>query len=84
MQTFVPSKDSRWLPQGHKRFSAIRPTFSLFWGPKRGQPLSTQRLSHLVVEAITHAYKSSGCPLPSGVRSWALECYIVTYIKHLS
>ncbi len=42
--------------------------FLCFGGLKRGQPPQRRRLSHWVVEAITHAYKSSGCPLPSGVR----------------
>lgn len=42
--------------------------FLCFGRQRKGQPLSKQRLSHWVVEVITHAYKSSDCPLPSGVR----------------
>ena len=37
-------------------------------GPNRGRALSNQRLSHWVVNAITHAYGASGRPPPSGVR----------------
>ncbi len=69
MQTFVPSKGSPWLSQGHKRFLAIRPTFSLFWGAeKRSAPLKAKIVALGSSKAITHAYKSSGCPLPLGVR----------------
>lgn len=42
--------------------------FLCYGGPKRGQPLSKQRLSHWVVEVITHAYTSNKCPVPLGVR----------------
>ena len=37
-------------------------------GPRRGCALSKQRLSHWVMDVITHAYKGGGHPLPSGVR----------------
>ncbi|KAK0139820.1 hypothetical protein N1851_023263 [Merluccius polli] len=37
-------------------------------GPNRGRALTKQRLSHWVVDTITHAYRASGRPPPSGVR----------------
>ena len=42
--------------------------FLCYGGPRRGCALSKQRLSHWVVDVITHAYKGGGHPLPSGVR----------------
>ncbi|XP_041802371.1 uncharacterized protein LOC121613147, partial [Chelmon rostratus] len=42
--------------------------FVCFGGPKKGFPLSKQRLAHSIVEAICQAYKAGGHPLPSGVR----------------
>ena len=55
--------------------------FVCFANPVRGKPLSKQRLSHWIVEAISIAYKSKGLALPAGVQahstrgmatSWAL------------
>ena len=37
-------------------------------GTRKGRALSKQRLSHWVVDTITHAYGASGRPPPSGVR----------------
>ncbi|KAK0155322.1 hypothetical protein N1851_002331 [Merluccius polli] len=51
--------------------AGIRQSEQLFvchGGPNRGCALSKQRLSHWVVDAITHAYGASGRPPPSGVR----------------
>ncbi|KAK0147606.1 hypothetical protein N1851_012909 [Merluccius polli] len=51
--------------------AGIRQSEQLFvchGGPNRGCALSKQRLSHWVVNAITHAYGASGRPPPSGVR----------------
>ncbi len=42
--------------------------FLCYGGPRKGCALSKQRLSHWVVDVITHAYKRSGRPVPSGVR----------------
>lgn len=55
--------------------------FVCFANPVRGKPLSKQRLSRWIVEAISIAYRSKGLQLPVGVRahstrgmatSWAL------------
>ena len=37
-------------------------------GPTKGGALSKQRLSHWVVDTISHAYQASNRPVPSGVR----------------
>lgn len=42
--------------------------FVCFAGPRKGQALSKQRLSHWVVGAIKQAYSGRGQPLPVGVR----------------
>lgn len=66
------------------RTAAFRKSEQLFvsWAqPHRGKPLSKQRLSHWLVEAIEAAYNSSGVQPPAGLRahstrgmatSWAL------------
>lgn len=66
------------------RTAAFRKSEQLFvsWAqPHRGKPLSKQRLSHWMVEAIVAAYNSSGLQAPAGLRahstrgmatSWAL------------
>lgn len=51
--------------------SAVRKSDSLFVcfaGPRMGQALSKQRLSHWVVGVIAKAYALCGRPLPAGVR----------------
>ncbi|KAK0156350.1 hypothetical protein N1851_000347 [Merluccius polli] len=51
--------------------ASIRQSEQLFVchdGPNWGCALSKQRLSHWVIDAITHAYGASGRPPPSGVR----------------
>ncbi len=63
-----PVRALRCYLRATKDFRQSDQLFLCFGGLKRGQPLSKQRLSHWVVEAITHSYKSSGCPLPLGVR----------------
>ena len=37
-------------------------------GPNKGCALSKQRLSHWIVDAISHAYEASDSPMPSGTR----------------
>ena len=51
--------------------TGIRQSEQLFvchGGPNRGCALTKQRLSHWIVETITHAYGASGRPPPSRVR----------------
>ena len=51
--------------------AGIRQSEQLFvchGGPNRGRALTKQRLSHWIVETITHAYGASGRPPPSRVR----------------
>lgn len=38
-------------------------------GPRRGLALSKQRLSKWIVEAILHAYRHSGSPIPEAIRA---------------
>jgi hypothetical protein len=66
------------------RTSSFRKSDQLFisWGPPHsGNPISKQRLSHWLVEAISLAYESKGVQPPEGIRahstrgmaaSWAL------------
>ena len=66
------------------RTSAFRKSDQLFvsWAPPhRGSPISKQRLSHWLVDAITMAYEAKGVQPPEGIRahstrglatSWAL------------
>lgn len=42
-------------------------------GPRRGQALSAQRLSHWVVEVINHAYVPQGLSLPVEVRCHSIQ-----------
>ena len=42
--------------------------FLCYGGPNRGRAISKQRLSHWIVDVITHAYQTSNRPLPPGVR----------------
>lgn len=42
--------------------------FLCYGGPRRGCAVSKQRLSHWLVDVISHAYEASGHLLPSGVR----------------
>ena len=42
--------------------------FVCYGGPRLGCALSKQRLSHWVVDAIVHAYRAAGSPLPAPVR----------------
>ncbi|KAK7896412.1 hypothetical protein WMY93_021737 [Mugilogobius chulae] len=52
--------------------ASFRGTEQLFvsWAPPhRGKPLTKQRLSHWIVEAITVAYESSGLHPPAGLRA---------------
>ncbi len=51
-----PVRALRGYLRATKDFRQSDQLFLCFGGPKRGQPLSKQRLSHWVVEAITHAY----------------------------
>ena len=43
--------------------------FVCYGGPNKGYALSKQRLSHWIVDAISHAYGVSGNSMPPGVRA---------------
>ena len=43
--------------------------FICYGAARQGLPLSKQRLSHWLVEVISHAYRAQGTPVPSGTRA---------------
>lgn len=58
-----------------KRTAAFRRTDQRFvsWAsPRKDKPLSSQRLSHWIVEAITLTYKCKGARLTQGVRAHSI------------
>ena len=64
VQTAVSCASSESVRSCDRRHQMVGPALPLLWGCA----LSKQRLSHWVVDVITHAYKGGGHPLPSGVR----------------
>ncbi len=75
MQTLVPGKGSPWLPQGHRRFSAIRPTFSLLWGTEK----SSAPLKAEIVTLGSGGYHKE----TNVISAHSIDCSINIFIKYI-
>ncbi len=68
-QVLCPVRALRVYIDRTAQFRQSEQLFVCFGGSTKGQPVSKQRLSHWVVEAIALAYSSQGMECPIGVRA---------------
>lgn len=68
-QVLCPVRGLRLYVNRTAAFRQSEQLFVCFGGSPRGQPVSKQRLSHWVVDAIALAYSSRGMECPIGVRA---------------
>ena len=67
-ELICPVRALRHYIQATAGFRRSDSLFVCYGGHRRGQALSTQRLSRWIVETIVEAYRSKGLPLPLNIR----------------
>ena len=68
MELLCPVRALRAYVRATKRIRRSEQLFLCYGGPNKGCALSKQRLSHWIVDTISHAYGADNRPLPSGIR----------------
>ena len=68
MELLCPVRALRAYVRATKRIRQSEQLFLCHGGPNKGYALSKQRLSHWIVDTISHAYGAGNRPIPSGIR----------------